>query len=68
MKEPAAVPCRLKGKRLDVSISDSDVPALAKLGFRPVSNAPVLNLLAVTNRYAQAKPETRWHVWAWKSL
>ena len=70
-KEPAAAPRQLKGKPLDVRISASDMPALAKLGFRPVSNPPALNLLAVTNccvSYAQVKLKTRWHIWAWNSL
>jgi len=71
VKELAAAPCQLKGKPLDVSISACDVPVLAKLGFWHVSNPPVLNLLALTNRcvsYAQAKLEPRWHTRAWKSL
>jgi len=71
MKEPAAAPCQLKGKPLDVSISVCDVPVLAKYGLWHVSNPPVLNLLALTNRcvsFAQAKLETRWHTRAWTSL
>lgn len=40
MKEPAEAPRQLKGKPLGVSIAAGDLPTLAQLGLRPVTQLP----------------------------